>query len=211
MENARRSARSRQALLQAALAVIARDGPARLTLDAIARESGISKGGLMHQFRSKDAVLKALLDHQLAEFAAFAEAFRAALAPEEKQPQLVTQIATHREAMSRPDPIGAALLAGVTAQPELMAEVRERDLATVGEIRQEAADPDLALLRWQAARGLLLSSLLGLCPLGEAERRRLFERLLDGRQWTGLERPPAPPDGTASARPARRSPRKTGA
>ena len=57
MENAARSERSRKAAIQAALTIIARDGPGRLTLDAIARESGISKGGVMHQFRTKEAVL----------------------------------------------------------------------------------------------------------------------------------------------------------
>ena len=65
MDNPTRSRRSRSAVLQAALAIIARDGPGRLTLDALARESGLSKGGLMHQFRSKQAVLLALIEHQL--------------------------------------------------------------------------------------------------------------------------------------------------
>ena len=37
MDNASRSERTRKAVLQAALTIIARDGPARLTLDAIAR------------------------------------------------------------------------------------------------------------------------------------------------------------------------------
>jgi len=50
MDNATRSERSRTAAIQAALTIIARDGPGKLTFDAIARESGMSKGGLMHQF-----------------------------------------------------------------------------------------------------------------------------------------------------------------
>ena len=45
MDNATRSERSRNVALDAALVIIARDGPGRLTLDAIARESGLSKGG----------------------------------------------------------------------------------------------------------------------------------------------------------------------
>jgi Bacterial regulatory proteins, tetR family len=48
MDNATRSERSRNVALDAALVIIARDGPGRLTLDAIARESGLSKGGVMH-------------------------------------------------------------------------------------------------------------------------------------------------------------------
>jgi len=47
----------------------------------------------------------------------------------------------------------------------------------------------LALLRWAAARGLLLSSLFGMSPLGKEEHQRLFERLLDDSQWSALEKP----------------------
>ena len=43
MDNATRSERSRNAALEAAIAIIARDGPGRLTLDAIARESGSAR------------------------------------------------------------------------------------------------------------------------------------------------------------------------
>lgn len=43
MDNASRSERSRNVALDAALVIIARDGPGRLTLDAIARESGLPK------------------------------------------------------------------------------------------------------------------------------------------------------------------------
>src|SRR5882724_3680834 len=77
MDNATRSERSRNAALDAALVIIARDGPARLTLDAIARESGISKGGLMHQFRNKEGVIKALLEHQIQHFGDFSKRYLA--------------------------------------------------------------------------------------------------------------------------------------
>ena len=45
MDNASRSERSRNVALDAALVIIARDGPGRLTLDAIARESGLKIAG----------------------------------------------------------------------------------------------------------------------------------------------------------------------
>jgi hypothetical protein len=39
------------------------------------------------------------------------------------------------------------------------------------------------MLRWYAAKGLLLNALFGLCPLSDEERQRMFERLLDSKQW----------------------------
>lgn len=42
-------------------------GPAAATLDAVARKAGISKGGLLHHFGSKDALIRGLLDRLRAE------------------------------------------------------------------------------------------------------------------------------------------------
>lgn len=190
MDNASRSERTRGAILQAALAIIARDGPGRLTLDAIARECGISKGALTHQFRSKVAVLEALLQHQTAQFEDFAARHAAALGRERAQPYLATQIATMREALSSPQNAAFALCGALAEEPALLAPIRDLSAEKLRALRQEAADPDLATLRWLAARGLLMGKLLGVCPLGEAERDRLFDRLLDERCW-----PPAPGGG----------------
>jgi AcrR family transcriptional regulator len=49
------------AMLDAAEAVVLRDGIGCLTLDAVAREARLSKGGLLHHFHSKDALIDALV------------------------------------------------------------------------------------------------------------------------------------------------------
>ena len=51
----------RGVLLDAAEAVVARQGIANLTLEAVAAEAGMSKGGLLHHFRSKDRLIQALV------------------------------------------------------------------------------------------------------------------------------------------------------
>jgi AcrR family transcriptional regulator len=193
MDNATRSERSRAALLDAAIAIIARDGPGRLTLDAIARESGISKGGLMHQFRSKEAVLKALLQRQIEHFAEFTRAYVAGPGAAAPQPVLAAQIATLREAVATPRSLFFAVLGAAAEEPGLLSVTRETDVRTVEAIRAEASDPELATLRWFAAWGLALTALLGLSPLNDGQRELLFERLLDHRQW------PAP--GAANSGP----------
>ncbi|QPF88021.1 TetR/AcrR family transcriptional regulator [Bradyrhizobium genosp. L] len=213
MDNPSRSERSRNAALQAAITIISRDGPGRLTLDAIARESGLSKGGLMHQFRTKEAVLKALLQQQMAHFDEFAARYKEKARAMSAQPELATQLATVREATTKPNSAALALLAAMVEDPSLMNAPRDIDIEQIKAIKAEASDPELAMLRWAAARGLLLSSLFGLSPLTEAERDRLFERLLDDQQWAALERPkpdakpakPAPAAKSASpARPSRK-------
>ena len=52
-----------ETLLDAAIRVVTRDGFAAMTLDAVAKEAGVSKGGLTHHFATKDALITAMLDH----------------------------------------------------------------------------------------------------------------------------------------------------
>ena len=124
MDNASRSERSRNAALEAAIAIIARDGPGRLTLDAIARESGLSKGGVMHQFRTKEAVLKALLERQMAHFEEFSNSYQAKVSATSANPELATQLATVREAASAPNSAALALVAAMVENPSDLVQPR---------------------------------------------------------------------------------------
>lgn len=208
MDNATRSERSRNVALDAALVIIARDGPGRLTLDSIARESGLSKGGVMHQFRTKEGVLKALLERQMAHFGEFSTRYRAKAGAESANPELATDIATVREATNTQNSTALALLAAMVESPDLMAVTRESDLRNIAAIKAEAADPELAMLRWAAARGLLLGALFGMSPLGKPERDRLFARLLDDSQWRALEKSGKPHAAKAAPAAKTGAPRK---
>ena len=80
----------RAQLLDAAVAVIRRDGAAALTLDAVAAEAGVSKGGVLYHFASKRALIDGLLSRWLDDFEAqltgedFARRLRARLRPERR-------------------------------------------------------------------------------------------------------------------------------
>jgi AcrR family transcriptional regulator len=184
MDNPSRSERSRNAAIQAALAIIARDGPGKLTFEALSRESGISKGGLMHQFRSKDEILKALLAYQTEYFDKFSRDYLATLGEGHTEPTLSAHIATSREAAAQPNSVALAIFAALVENPELLSGSRDAVAQSLECIKAEAADPDLAVLRWQAAQGLVLSTLLGMSPLSGEERERLFDCLLDESRWT---------------------------
>lgn len=51
---------NREKILDAALEVVTRYGVAAVTFEAVAEESGISRGGLLYHFRTKDDLLLAL-------------------------------------------------------------------------------------------------------------------------------------------------------
>jgi AcrR family transcriptional regulator len=57
---------SRDRILAASVHVALRDGVSSMTLDAVAREAGVSKGGLLYHFASKDELIAAMLQHHAA-------------------------------------------------------------------------------------------------------------------------------------------------
>jgi len=64
----RRKEIDRSAVLDAAEAVILATGGRAFTLDAVAEQAGISKGGLVYTFATKDDLIHATLDREVARF-----------------------------------------------------------------------------------------------------------------------------------------------
>ena len=57
---------NRDVILDAAEQLVASEGAARLTFDALGQATGISKGGLLYHFASKDKLLEAMLERMVA-------------------------------------------------------------------------------------------------------------------------------------------------
>jgi AcrR family transcriptional regulator len=58
----------RDLLLDSAEQLLARDGTQALTLAAVAENAGVSKGGLLYHFATKEALIRALVDRLITEF-----------------------------------------------------------------------------------------------------------------------------------------------
>lgn len=53
----------KDALCEAAIRVACRDGIAALSLDSVAQEAGVTKGGLLYHFKSKEELVQSTLEH----------------------------------------------------------------------------------------------------------------------------------------------------
>lgn len=173
----RRLTNSRDEILDAAERVAAQEGFARLTLDAVARESGLSKGGVLYNFPGKDALLRGMVDRMVETFRPAIEAERAALGsvPNATLRAIVSTHARKDEADPR---VMLAILAAAASDAELLAPVREAQEQHFGDIESETRDPDLALVLWAAVHGLMLQRLLGIAPYSSERRKLLLQRLL---------------------------------
>jgi AcrR family transcriptional regulator len=59
---------SRDGLLTVAEDIVNTEGPQALTIDALAKAAGISKGGVQYSFSSKDVLIKGLVDRWTSKF-----------------------------------------------------------------------------------------------------------------------------------------------
>ncbi len=193
MDNPTRSEITRNKAIEAALVILERDGVSGLTFDALARESGISKGGLLHQFRTKNGVLEALADYHSQHFQRVAQRFLAEEGASKAEPTVASRIAIYRASADQPHSVARAVLATLIANPspELLEKFRAQDAESLKKIAEESPDADLALIRLLAASGLAFATLLGMSSLSPQDRERLYARLLDEQAWTGIATKPA--------------------
>jgi len=54
---------NRGKILEAAIRVIDRDGVTAVTFDSVASEAGVTRGGMMYHFKSRDALIQAINQH----------------------------------------------------------------------------------------------------------------------------------------------------
>ncbi|HET8883764.1 MAG TPA: TetR/AcrR family transcriptional regulator [Solimonas sp.] len=172
---------SREAMLDAAEAVVVGQGAVRLTLDAVARQARVSKGGVMYHFPSKEALLQALVTRAIER----SHAAREKLQPTSPAPGQVLR-AYVRASVGDPlgnDRVSAALLSVVASDPKLMAPVREFFRKRLPAIGKDVPFERAALIHL-ATEGLWLMDLFKLSPFTRAQRativRRLAELAADG-------------------------------
>lgn len=169
---------TRDAILDAAERVVEREGARRLTIDAVVKESGFSKGGVLYNFASKQALVEGMIARMVRSIEAEMEgAFKSAQERGEPAlPALIRAVIGHRKRNSR---VSMALLAAAAENPELIDPVRDFLTEMRQAITERAVDPDMARIAFLAADGLHFTDILGLDFLTPHERARVEDRLVE--------------------------------
>ena len=182
MNRGRNPELTRAALLGAARRVLQTQGAA-LSLDAVAREAGVSKGGLLHHYPSREALLSALA-HALIE--GFRERVEAAHAREVagRGAGPGAWLRAYIEVTFTPEAGEEALclaLAPLAGHPELLARLREAQAFVLTAAVRDGLPAGRAHAIRLACDGFWLGPLTGLPELDAAGREALREELLT---WT---------------------------
>ena len=168
---------SRDAILDAAEAVVREAGAAHLTLDAVADRAGVSKGGLLYNFPSKDALVEGMIGRCLERFEADRQA-----GEDRKRPGAARRLGAYVEASVNragpPQQVNAALLAAGANNPRLLDPLREFNRTWFAELADHKTGFARAIAVVLATHGLWLLETLQLSPLTSAQRRRVVNELL---------------------------------
>jgi AcrR family transcriptional regulator len=174
----RRRRDSRESILQAAEEIVARRGPAHLTLETAANEAKVSKGGLFYHFRSKEALLEAMIRRSMQLLESEHTKVAESLTGERNGKMKANIIGTLRH-LEGQRPVLTAVVAAIANDPKLVEPMREsfqnefQGLCKELNLRME----DVAVL-FLASQGLLLMELLNLSFLTPSQIRKVTQRML---------------------------------
>jgi AcrR family transcriptional regulator len=177
---------NRDKMLDAAEVVVERQGIANLTLDAVAAEAGISKGGLLHHFPSKDHLVEALVVRCAENWRAYyMDAYaRTPEGPGRMTRALVDHCLTDVEAWTQQlRRSSAAVFAALAQNPALIEPMRAVYHDLHGRIADDGLLPGVGETVVAATDGLWLDCVLGLVPVDQ----RLLDRVrsaIDGMLMT---------------------------
>lgn len=167
----------RDAVLDAAERVVARDGAANLTLDAVASEAGISKASVLYDAKTKQAVIEAVVrrafqrdnDHH---------------AQVERDLHGMENLAIRGriDAAAEPPPeafkpVALNLSAALTLDKDLRRQMQEHQAATIERVLETSNSPRGALLAYLALEGLKFLEYLDFHSFASEERARLIAEI----------------------------------
>lgn len=173
----KQTAKTREHLINTALATVRTHGIAGLTLDAVAKEAGVSKGGLLHHFRSKDVLIETMLRRLMTQFQAHVQAYVDQEAPTPGRWLRAYVRATFDD---EPPPLEliAVLLSGVLENETLMALVRDDWQHWQDRLINDGVPAARAQVIRQAADAYWSERLIGVASTEHAARAELMTELL---------------------------------
>jgi AcrR family transcriptional regulator len=174
---ARTSTETRRGILDAACQIVHEQGVSHLTLDAVAATAGVSKGGLLYHFPSKDALIQGLIldfmdtasqdiDRIVAEEAVLGPGART---------RAYLRLAFRDDTPSIE--LSSGLLAAVGENPDLLEPVRERFRQWQGYLENDGLDPVVATIVRLAADGLSFEQVFRVAPPREPLRSQVTAAL----------------------------------
>ena len=167
---------TKRKLLEAAALVVKEKGASQLTLEAVAKQANVSKGGLLYHYPNKQALLKAMISH-------LNENFERAIAKQIEQGEgkitwLEAYVAMSFDPQHSQIAESAGMLVAIANDLSLLEPLAQRYQVLQEQLEASNIDSDLANIIRLAADGLWFTELFQISPLSEERRSSILAALL---------------------------------
>ncbi|MBL0373438.1 TetR family transcriptional regulator [Rhizobium sp. KVB221] len=165
----------RALIVGAATRIVMERGAARMTLADVATEAGISKGGLLHYFGSKDDLIRAMITAGLD---SFEEKTMAMVATDPTPGSYLRAYITTSFPAEGADDIAAAMIAGIATDRDLLEDYGMENAKWSSRLEADGLDYFYAQVIRLAVDGLYFSEAIGLPQFKPDDRKAFLKRLL---------------------------------
>jgi len=170
---------ARERILEAAERVVGDVGAARMTLDGVAQAAGVSKGGLLYHFPSKESLLGALAKRYVASMTDCVEQAKSGTGETEGRDLKACIVGIlAQQPRAKIAGMGAALFAAAANDLTLLEVIRERIAQNTRQIESSNVDFARAAIVALAIDGLMMRESLRISCFTEEQRERVVQQLL---------------------------------
>tara|TARA_S200002703_G_scaffold19383_1_gene15721 strand:+ start:207 stop:797 length:591 start_codon:yes stop_codon:yes gene_type:complete len=167
----------REAVLDAAQAVAARDGAGHLTLESVAIEAGISKASVLYDYKTKQALMKAVIERRIATENNRIEEIEQHLGPVPNV-AIRARLSSELQELSDEDrKVALSLCAVVSQDADLRRPVQDMFARRIAHVMETSDKPRGSILAFLAVEGLKSLEWLGLHQWPSEERKRLLSEI----------------------------------
>ncbi|SFE81994.1 TetR/AcrR family transcriptional regulator [Alteribacillus iranensis] len=163
-------------ILHAAARIVKERGIFNLTLEAAAREAGMSKGGLLYHFPSKEALVQGMVEHLANNYMTKIEENAENDPVDEGKWTRAFLNVTFNQTYQNKD-MNAGLLAAKAVKPELLQPINKAYAKWQEHIENDGLDPVTATIIRLATDGIWLSELFEIHHLDDEIRNQVLQTL----------------------------------
>ncbi|MES9693198.1 TetR/AcrR family transcriptional regulator [Bacillus toyonensis] len=169
---------TRQKILSAASQIVQYKGVAKLTLEAVAKEAGVSKGGLLYHFSNKEALIEGMILKGTEEYQD--AIYNKVEEDSERKGRWVRSFVEERLSNERrSEELSSSMMTALMLKPELLEPLQQTFHQLQNKIENDEIDSVCATIIRLAADGLWYSECLGIGRLSPELREKVIQALIN--------------------------------
>ncbi|HFK6268661.1 TPA: TetR family transcriptional regulator, partial [Listeria monocytogenes] len=166
-------------LLTAASEIVKEEGVVKLTLEAVAQRAGVSKGGLLYHYPSKEALIKGMVEDWTNNFF---ESIKTLVNKDSKETGKWNRAYINTTLFDLDNNnnknLSSALMAAMFINPDLLDDYKQKYDILHTKLLNDGIDPLKITMARLLIDGLWFSEIFEIAPLNEEVKKQIFDELI---------------------------------